>query len=107
MAVYEPVPIDLKDGKKRALKFTTRGFRAAQLANGKTFGELLSAGSDPAGFAPFLLAGLLWQEPALDIDQACDLIDVFLLNDGEKLDLVNDSQEGLYRGGFLKRPKAH
>lgn len=74
----EPVPVDLKDGKPHALKFTARGIKAMRLAcEGKSFADVAQTMGEDDGLAAFLLAGLIWQEPRMTYDDALLLVDDF------------------------------
>lgn len=102
----EPVAIDLRDGKKHALKYTARAYRAMSLANGgRTLAEMFRVIADDVGMTAFLHAGLLWQKPNLTMDEACDLYDGFLEGGGTIMEMVQAISEALIRSNRMERTK--
>lgn len=100
----EPVEIDLKNGKKYALKYTARAYRRMSEANGgKTLVELLNLMADDVGVTAFLHAGLLWDNPRLTMDEACDLYDHYLEGGGTLMEIISKISEALIRSNRLER----
>lgn len=98
----EPVPFDFKDKKQRALKATCRGLRLMQMTHDyKKLGEMCAVMTEDVGLPAFVQALLLWQQPSMTIEEACDLVDNYRENGGETLDLVRAIAEALGRSGHL------
>ena len=98
----EPVSIDLKDGKRHALKFTARGLRAMSMVHGyRTLREMAEVLAEDVGLAAFLYAGLLWESPTMTIEDACDMIDHYRDEGGDFGVLAKAIGEGLVRSGHI------
>jgi hypothetical protein len=100
-----PLPIDLKDGKPRALNFTMPGIDAFERHHGaRHIVRIILEEQWRLGITASLIwAGLLWQEPELkraDIDAVLD----FYVEHGGDLDALREPlTEALCRAKVLRR----
>jgi hypothetical protein len=67
----------------------------------RTLAQMAEVLAEDVGLAAFLYAGLLWQEPRMTIEDACDLIDHFRGKGGSFIELARAIGEGLVRAGYI------
>lgn len=101
---FEPVAIDLRDGKTRSLKFTSRAIIAMEKQNGlRSLGEMFNLLATETVIVSFLWAGLQWEDKNLTIEGAADLLDVCLTNGGSFEDVMTPIYEALTRANRVAR----
>lgn len=99
-----PVPIDLKDGQQRSLRFGAAALaEAEQKMEFRNLPELLLQRFGFAVAVSYVWAGLRHENPRLTFQQAGDLIDGFIERGGNLEDLVEPIVEALIRARVLKR----
>jgi hypothetical protein len=112
MGASLPVPIDLKDGRTRALRFGSSAIsRAEAKFEYRPFGQMVDCGVSNYFVQTLLWAGLLWQEPGLTWEQAGELIDHYTEETSRTyVDLTTPIFEALIEAGVFKRqakPNGH
>lgn len=110
MASSNPVPIDLLDGKPRALKYGVRACgRIEREYGGRNIYSILRENEAGHEFILiFLWGGLLWAEPFLTIDGTAELLDDYLekapgARADKLVDLGGPIIEALMEAGVLRR----
>lgn len=108
-----PIPVDLKDGKPRALKFGAGAYRRLEreLLNGRGLFNVLV---DYIEVEPptYIVTGLLWaglikDEPMLTLEAVETLVDAYVDADPAKRRIADfwiPIGEGLLESGIFRRP---